>query len=66
MDYYTTALCKANIPADIIKDIVGWESTNMVSLYNDTEVDEELGKYFDEARPHTRDFSHELGRLYIC
>lgn len=47
MDYYTTALCKANIPADIIKDIVGWESTNMVSLYNDTEVDEELGKYFD-------------------
>lgn len=21
---------------------------------------------FDEARPHTRDFSHELGRLYIC
>lgn len=20
----------------------------------------------DEARPHTRDFSHELGRLYIC
>lgn len=48
MDYYTTALCKANIPADIIKDIVGWESTNMVSLYNDTEVDEELGKYFDK------------------
>ena len=47
MDYYTTALCKANIPADIIKDIVGWESTNMVLLYNDTEVDEELGKYFD-------------------
>ena len=43
MDYYTTALCKANIPADIIKDIVGWESTNMVSLYNDIEVDEELG-----------------------
>ena len=23
-------------------------------------------KIFDEARPHTRDFSHELGRLYIC
>lgn len=20
----------------------------------------------DEVRPHTRDFSHELGRLYIC
>lgn len=46
--YFTTALCKANIPADVIKDIVGWESTTMVSLYNDTEVDEELGKYFNE------------------
>jgi integrase len=45
--YYTTALCQANIPADVIKDIVGWESTEMVSLYNDTEIDEELGKYFD-------------------
>ncbi len=46
--YFTTALCQANIPADVIKDIVGWESTEMVSLYNDTEVDEELGKYFDK------------------
>jgi len=46
--YFTTALCKANIPADVIKDIVGWESTNMVSLYNDTEIDEELAKYFNE------------------
>lgn len=45
--FFTTALCKANIPADVIKDIVGWESTNMVSVYNDTEIDEELGKYFD-------------------
>jgi len=46
--YFTTALCKANIPVDIIKDIVGWESTNMVSIYNDTEIDEELSKYFNE------------------
>jgi site-specific recombinase XerD len=45
--FFTTALCKANIPADVIKDIVGWESTSMVSIYNDTEVDEELGKYFN-------------------
>ena len=46
--FFTTNLCKANIPADIIKDIVGWESTLMVSLYNDVEVDAELGKYFNE------------------
>jgi len=46
--FFNTSLCKANIPADVIKDIIGWESTDMVSLYNDTEVDEELGKYFNE------------------
>jgi site-specific recombinase XerD len=46
--FYTTEMCKNNIPAEVIKSIVGWESTDMVSIYNDTEVDEELGKYFDE------------------
>ena len=47
-NYFTTMLCQANIPADVIKDIIGWESTDMVSLYNLTEVDDELGKYFNE------------------
>lgn len=47
--FFTTNLCRANIPADVVKDIVGWESTNMVSLYNDIEIDEELGKYFNEG-----------------
>jgi site-specific recombinase XerD len=46
--YFTTALCQANIPASVIKDIVGWDSTAMVDIYNDTEVDDEVGKYFDE------------------
>lgn len=46
--YFTTAMCQANIPASVIKDIVGWESTSMVDIYNDTEVDDEVGKYFDE------------------
>lgn len=46
--YITTELCKANIPANVIKDIIGWESTNMIEIYNDTEVDDELGKFFDE------------------
>lgn len=45
--YFTTSLCRANVPPDIIKDIVGWSSTALIDIYNDTEVDEELGKYFD-------------------
>lgn len=46
--YYTTSLAKANIPAEVIKEIVGWESVDMVSIYNDSDIDDELGKYFDE------------------
>ena len=45
---FTTAMHKANIPASIIKDLIGWESLEMVSLYTDVEVDDELGKYFSE------------------
>lgn len=29
-------------------EIIGWENLEMVSLYDDTPVDEEIGKYFDE------------------
>jgi integrase len=47
--YFTTALSKANIPAEVIKDIVGWSEVTMVSVYCDTEVDEELGKYFKDG-----------------
>lgn len=43
---FTTGLAQANIPADIIKDIVGWESVDMVSLYNDIKIDDKLGEYF--------------------
>ena len=46
---FCTDLCKANIPADVIKDVIGWQDTTMVSLYNDSEVDDELGKYFDSS-----------------
>lgn len=43
---FTTELYRAGIPTSVIKDIVGWESENMVSVYTDIEVDDELGKYF--------------------
>lgn len=46
--YFTTMLCKANIPAEVIKDMIGWASVEMISVYNRQSVDEELGKYFDK------------------
>jgi hypothetical protein len=27
--------------------VVGWSGIDLVSLYNDSDVDDELGKYFD-------------------
>lgn len=45
---FCTDMCKANVPASIIKDIIGWENVSMIDVYNDTEVDDEVGKYFDE------------------
>lgn len=44
--YFTTMLAENNIPAQVIKDIVKWESVEMVSLYTDSSADESIGKYF--------------------
>lgn len=45
--FWTTYLAEAGIPAEIIRQLSGWESVDMVTLYNDSEIDSELGKYFD-------------------
>lgn len=45
---FTTSLVKCNIPASVIKDIVCWESTDMVDRYTDIDVDDKLGEYFSE------------------
>lgn len=44
--YMTTMLAKSGIPDSVIAQIINWESVDMVSIYNDTSVDENLGKYF--------------------
>ena len=41
-------LSEAGLPPEVIKKISGWESLDMVSLYTDTDIDDELGKYFNE------------------
>lgn len=46
--FFTTSLKKANFPEDIITEIVGWESSEMVAIYNDLKKDDKLGKYFNE------------------
>lgn len=39
---------RAGLPDDIIKELVNWESLDMVSVYKDLDADEQFGKYFDE------------------
>lgn len=46
--YYTTMLYKSGVPSEVIKQIVGWESVEMVSTYTDVKVEDELDKYFTD------------------
>jgi len=57
---FTTYLSESGLPAEVIKNISGWESIDMVSLYNDSSVEDEFGKYFskDGIKPaETKDLS---------
>lgn len=47
--YFTTHLSKLGLPDSVIKEIVGWESLEMVQIYKDTSADEEIGKYFSNG-----------------
>jgi len=46
--FFCTHLCESGIPAEVVKEIIGWGDVSLVSLYCDTDTEDELGKYFDE------------------
>lgn len=46
---FTTSLAKAGIPDSVIQQIVAWESSEMVRLYDDTPKDEMIGEYFKDG-----------------
>lgn len=46
--HYVTYLSQEGLPESVVSSIMGWEGTAMVGIYNDTTVDEELGKYFND------------------
>ena len=45
---FTTGLLRAGIPAEVVKELVGWASVDMVGVYDDRPKDEVLGKYFTD------------------
>lgn len=46
--FFCTACSRSGLPDDIIKNLVGWESNDMVTLYKDISADEQFEKYFGE------------------
>lgn len=46
--YFTTKLKQQHLPEDVIQDIIGWKSADMVRLYDDTGKEEKFEQYFGE------------------
>lgn len=44
--FLCSKLCKKNIPTSIIQEYYGWNSTEMVNIYNDNEATDSFGEYF--------------------
>jgi integrase len=44
--FFTTMLARQNVPADVIQDIIQWESADMVRLYTDITGEERIGEFF--------------------
>lgn len=46
--YFTTHLVRQGLPDSVIQSIIGWTSADMLRIYTDISVEEQLGQYFDE------------------
>lgn len=46
--FFTTACSRSGLPDDVIKNLVGWQSNDMVSIYKDIDADEQFAQYFGE------------------
>lgn len=61
--FYVSALSRANIPPEVIKDITGWADVSLVSVYNDNDVEDSFDKYFSDGGVIKQDKSEGLGNL---
>lgn len=53
--FYTTALVKAGIPDNVVVDIVGWSTADMLRLYDDSPKDEKLSMFFKDGEINVPD-----------
>lgn len=47
--YYVSSLSRAGIPENVITQIVGWDSAEMCSIYNDNPADDQIARYFKDG-----------------
>ena len=47
---FTTELGRLGFPAELIRQIVGWESIDMVSVYDDRDVDDLLESFLNNLK----------------
>jgi len=47
--FFCSKLKQNDIPDELIKEIIGWENLEMISVYNDNNVSDDFVKYFNES-----------------
>ena len=61
--YFTTHLAKLGLPDNVIQEIIGWESADMVRVYKDISAEEQIAKFFDENGEIRTDAGKSLADL---
>ena len=61
--YFTTHLAKLGLPDNVIQEIVGWESADMVRVYKDMSAEEQISQYFSEDGEIKTDAQKSLADL---
>lgn len=46
---FVSYLAASGVPDNVIQEIVGWSDVAMVSVYNDNDIADEIGKYFKDG-----------------
>lgn len=47
--YWTTQALKSSLPSNVVQELCGWSSADMVTLYDDSSAEDMFAKYFDES-----------------
>lgn len=46
---FCTMLLEQNLPETVVQDIIGWQSSDMVGIYDDRSKDTMIEKYFGDG-----------------